>query len=108
MTNMIFFQMDWCFGDWPYVLAVDLILPVLYMTDFEISQSGLMFSWAGQCKHCKIELANQKLGPSPACKPELQQAGIYYLVSHIFLRETATTAAYFTDEPLSQSFQDEL
>ena len=69
-----FFQMDWCFDNRPY----DLILPGLCMPDFESSHIGLIISWADNC--IAIEVANQKLGPSPACKPKLQQAGIYYLV----------------------------
>ena len=72
--NMIFFQKDWCFENRPY----DLILPGLCMPDFESSHIGLIISWADNC--IAIEVANQKLGPSPACKPKLQQAGIYYLV----------------------------
>ena len=48
------------------------------MPDFESSHIGLIISWADNC--IAIEVANQKLGPSPACKPKLQQAGIYYLV----------------------------
>ena len=67
--------MDWCFDNRPY----DLILPGLCMPDFESSHIGLIISWADNC--IAIEVANQKLGPSPACKPKLQQAGIYYLVN---------------------------
>ena len=66
--------MDWCFDNRPY----DLILPGLCMPDFESSHIGLIISWANN--YIAIEVANQKLGPSPACKPKLQQAGIYYLV----------------------------
>ena len=68
--------MDWCFDNRPY----DLILPGLCMPDFESSHIGLIISWADNC--IAIEVANQKLGPSPACKPKLQQAGIYYLVEY--------------------------
>ena len=72
--NTYFFQIYWCFENRPY----DLILPGLCMPDFESSHIGLIISWADNC--IAIEVANQKLGPSPACKPKLQQAGIYYLV----------------------------
>ena len=77
--NTYFFQIYWCFENRPY----DLILPRLCMPDFESSHIGLIISWADNC--IAIEVANQKLGPSPACKPKLQQAGIYYLVLLCFL-----------------------
>ena len=46
--------------------------------NFESSHIGLIICWADNC--IAIEVANQKLGPSPTCKPKLQQVGIYYLV----------------------------
>ena len=73
--------MDWCIDNIPY----DLSLPGLCMPDFESSHIGLIISWADNC--IAIEVANQKLGPSPACKPKLQQAGIYYLVLLLFYME---------------------
>ena len=64
------------------------------MPDFEVSHFGLMFGGADQCN--AIQLANQKLGPSPACKPKLQQAGIYYLVSQ------QTTGTFFHSACVSE------
>ena len=54
------------------------------MPDFDSSHMGSIISWADDC--IAIEVANQKLGPSPACKPKLQQqAGIYYLVIQMYV-----------------------
>ena len=92
--NRISFQMDWWFENRPY----DLILPGLCMPDFESSHIGLIISWADNC--IAIEVANQKLGPSPACKPKLQQAGIYYLV----ITFNYCTSTY--EKALEHSFPD--
>ena len=78
-----------------FPISIDFIFCHIFTTTFK---SILSHSWslfyslgAGACKMAAEQpfLQNESSGLPPACKPKLQQAGVYYLVSSVHLNGTS-------------------
>ena len=65
LPTEVSFQMDWYFGNWQNDLIVSGLYKV-YISDFETSQSGSIFSWADQWN--VIEIENQQTFKSYSLK----------------------------------------
>ena len=61
---------------------------------------------AGACKMAAEQpfLQNESSGLPPACKPKLQQAGVYYLVNIFFLQKSMSFTRHFASKHVALHF----